>query len=145
MKNTATWFVSSLALLTSCNYASSKPTLNSSKDSLFNILHSTSVKENLEEKAEILTLLTEAPTQQSEEENKSIFPYERLIETVYEPIIYGNLTKPEIALTFDDGHNKEAIKNILKLLKERDVKVTFFLIGKCIKLHKQLWEQAILD
>jgi peptidoglycan/xylan/chitin deacetylase (PgdA/CDA1 family) len=38
--------------------------------------------------------------------------------------------KPVVALTFDDGPSPRFTKDVLTILKDRDVKATFFLIGK---------------
>jgi len=48
-----------------------------------------------------------------------------------------------ICLTFDDGGNKQAVKKVLEVLKKHDVKGTFFVIGKYLKTHADLWKQAI--
>jgi peptidoglycan/xylan/chitin deacetylase (PgdA/CDA1 family) len=42
---------------------------------------------------------------------------------------HGDLDKPEIALTFDDGPNEPYTSRILQVLKENDVKATFFMVG----------------
>lgn len=43
-----------------------------------------------------------------------------------------------VALTFDDGPNKEYTENLLDGLKKRDVKVSFFLIGECIEGNEEI-------
>lgn len=50
----------------------------------------------------------------------------------------GVTDKNEIALTFDDGPNKEFTENILNTLTEYDTKATFFLIGKNIKGNQDI-------
>lgn len=45
----------------------------------------------------------------------------------------GKTEQPKIALTFDDGPNAKHTPFLLDGLKERDVKATFFLIGKNIE------------
>ena len=42
----------------------------------------------------------------------------------------GNKKSPYIALTFDDGPNPEYTPKLLDILKEHDVKATFFVVGK---------------
>lgn len=49
-----------------------------------------------------------------------------------------NQTSKKVALTFDDGPNCEYTKIILDGLKERNVKATFFLIGKNIEGNEEL-------
>lgn len=56
--------------------------------------------------------------------------------------------KPQIALTFDDGPNAQFTPELLDGLKERGVKVTFFLIGKNIEkdnnreIVKRMYEEG---
>jgi len=46
---------------------------------------------------------------------------------------HGNLKKPQIALTFDDGPNEPYTSEILQVLRENDVHATFFLVGKRVE------------
>ncbi len=48
-----------------------------------------------------------------------------------EGVVYwhGDPAKPEIALTFDDGPNEPYTSQVLQVLKDNDVKATFFLVG----------------
>src|SRR3712207_372777 len=48
---------------------------------------------------------------------------------------YDNGGKKEIFLTFDDGPSLTNSPNILKILKDNDVKGTFFVIGKSLKMN----------
>ena len=50
-----------------------------------------------------------------------------------------------ICLTFDDGGSKKAVEMALEVLKQNDVKCTFFVVGKYMKAHPELWKQAIED
>jgi len=50
-----------------------------------------------------------------------------------------------ICLTFDDGGNKKAVEKALEVLKRHDVKCTFFVVGKYMKAHPELWKQAAED
>jgi peptidoglycan/xylan/chitin deacetylase (PgdA/CDA1 family) len=43
---------------------------------------------------------------------------------------HGNRSLPEIALTFDDGPNAKNTPKVLDILKQYDVKATFFVLGK---------------
>lgn len=66
-----------------------------------------------------------------------------LEESVKEKI--ATLTKEEekIAyLTFDDGPTLKATGKILDILKEENVKATFFVVGKHVKEHPQLVKRA---
>ena len=51
--------------------------------------------------------------------------------------------KGEIYLTFDDGPNERTTAKVLKLLKENNIKATFFLIGQCIVNNPELTKQII--
>jgi peptidoglycan/xylan/chitin deacetylase (PgdA/CDA1 family) len=46
---------------------------------------------------------------------------------------HGDLDKPEIALTFDDGPNEPYTSQILQVLKDNGVKATFFMVGMNIQ------------
>lgn len=48
-----------------------------------------------------------------------------------------------LCLTFDDGGNKKAIQKALEVLEQYDIQCTFFVIGKYLKPHAELWKQAI--
>lgn len=64
-------------------------------------------------------------------------------ETLHEKV--ATLTKKEekIAyLTFDDGPTLKATGKILDILKEEDIKATFFVIGKHVKEHPELTKRA---
>lgn len=64
-------------------------------------------------------------------------------ETLKEKI--ATLTKKEekIAyLTFDDGPTQKATGKVLDILKEDDVKATFFVVGKHVKEHPELVKRA---
>jgi peptidoglycan/xylan/chitin deacetylase (PgdA/CDA1 family) len=51
---------------------------------------------------------------------------------------HGNRNIPEIALTFDDGPNSRSTPQILDILKENDVKATFFVVGKFMEKNKDI-------
>lgn len=58
---------------------------------------------------------------------------------------FASLTKSEekIAyLTFDDGPTLKATGKILDILKEEDIKSTFFVVGKHVKEHPELVKRA---
>lgn len=43
----------------------------------------------------------------------------------------GRAIEPTIALTFDDGPNEPYTSRLLAVLAERDVRATFFMVGRC--------------
>ncbi len=48
------------------------------------------------------------------------------------------LSKPRIALTFDDGPHPSYTMDILKVLEQEGAKATFFVVGKQVKLFPEL-------
>lgn len=57
----------------------------------------------------------------------------------------GSDSKHSIALTFDDGPHPEKTPEILDVLKEYDVKATFFVVGENVKANSDLFERIIID
>ncbi len=53
--------------------------------------------------------------------------------------------KPEkvVALTFDDGPWGESTRNVLKILKEHDVKATFFVVGKHLLMYPEVTAEIV--
>ncbi|WP_179354164.1 polysaccharide deacetylase family protein [Winogradskyella vidalii] len=56
-----------------------------------------------------------------------------------------NHSKREVAITFDDGPNKEFTPQILALLKRHQAKGTFFFIGKHAEQQPKLVQQIIAE
>ncbi|WP_042271691.1 polysaccharide deacetylase family protein [[Clostridium] dakarense] len=58
----------------------------------------------------------------------------------YEDIIikHGNNEEKLIALTFDDGPHKDFTPQILGVLKENDVKATFFVVGEMVDWNSEI-------
>lgn len=54
-------------------------------------------------------------------------------------------TVPKVAITFDDGPSNSYTKKLLKGLKKRDVKATFFLTGERIQYSKKLVKRMHRD
>ena len=46
---------------------------------------------------------------------------------------HGDITEKKIALTFDDGPNEPYTSQILQILKDNNIKATFFLLGKNVE------------
>lgn len=55
------------------------------------------------------------------------------------------LSRNKLALTFDDGPDPTYTPKILKILKQKNVKATFFEIGANIQAHPELVEQVLAD
>lgn len=59
-------------------------------------------------------------------------------------IVFQMKNQPRsIALTFDDGPSEKTTPKVLKLLKENNIKATFFLIGQRIVNNPELTKQII--
>lgn len=48
-----------------------------------------------------------------------------------------------VALTFDDGPNPEYTPQLLQLLKEKNARATFFLLGPAVKTHPDLVQEIV--
>ncbi|HEX9373641.1 MAG TPA: polysaccharide deacetylase family protein, partial [Roseiflexaceae bacterium] len=57
----------------------------------------------------------------------------------------GRTEQPWVALTLDAGASADPVPGILKTLRERNVKITFFLTGKWIKENPELTRQIVAD
>lgn len=57
-------------------------------------------------------------------------------------ICAGNTTNKEIAISFDDGPLPEYTPAILQILRQHDVKATFFCIGNRAEANKELFKQV---
>lgn len=51
---------------------------------------------------------------------------------------HGNRKIPEIALTFDDGPSSKYTPRILDILRDNDVRATFFVVGQHIEKNKAI-------
>ena len=66
--------------------------------------------------------------------------------TAYDRLFYhGNYALPEIALTFDDGPNPPYTQQILDVLRNHNVKATFFDLGEHVAEHPELVLQEVAD
>lgn len=48
-------------------------------------------------------------------------------------------------LTFDDGPSEENTVRVLEILKERNIKATFFLVGENVKKHPEIAQQIVAE
>ena len=69
--------------------------------------------------------------------------YDSLIQKVNAPIVSWNLSKPEIAITIDDGCGAKNTEQILDTLAKYNVKSTFFIPWDRIRLHAKQRRRAI--
>jgi peptidoglycan-N-acetylmuramic acid deacetylase len=61
------------------------------------------------------------------------------------PIYWGNRTRSEIALTFDDGFDAASIRRVLNVMNNKGIDCTFFVIGSALKNNPELWQEAVAD
>jgi peptidoglycan/xylan/chitin deacetylase (PgdA/CDA1 family) len=65
--------------------------------------------------------------------------------------VFGNVftsikTKDKVlALTFDDGPNGDTSNQVLDILKQKDVKATFFVIGENVKYYPDIAKRMVAD
>ncbi|WP_139999604.1 N-acetylmuramoyl-L-alanine amidase [Paenibacillus paridis] len=50
-----------------------------------------------------------------------------------------------VALTFDDGPDTETTSSILDILKENEIKATFFIVGKQAKAHPEMMKRIVKE
>ncbi|TYA52332.1 polysaccharide deacetylase family protein [Formosa maritima] len=56
-----------------------------------------------------------------------------------------SISKNQVAITFDDGPNVELTPKVLELLKQYQVKATFFCIGKYVEAYPELFKRIIKE
>lgn len=61
---------------------------------------------------------------------------------VYNSIHIG---EPVVALTFDDGPHATNTPRLLNILKERNIKATFFVVGQCAREYPHLIRRILAD
>jgi peptidoglycan/xylan/chitin deacetylase (PgdA/CDA1 family) len=57
----------------------------------------------------------------------------------------AHVDQPYIAMTFDDGPSAENTPRLLEMLKERNLKATFFLIGQNVAANPNIVKQILAD
>ena len=68
-------------------------------------------------------------------------------ETRSKPATYAqvHVDQPYIAMTFDDGPSAENTPRLLEMLKQRNIKATFFLIGQNVASNPDLVRQILAE
>ena len=56
-----------------------------------------------------------------------------------------NVEGPYVALTFDDGPSATLTPRLLDILKEKGVKVTFFVLGQCVETSPDVLARAVAE
>ncbi|MBM3205815.1 polysaccharide deacetylase family protein [Candidatus Shapirobacteria bacterium] len=80
----------------------------------------------------------EITSTQNKQENKEEVAKEAVV-------IRTGPDESKVALTFDDCWNDEAVRQILQIAKENEIKVTFFPTGRVIKKYPELWQEVIAE
>ena len=60
-------------------------------------------------------------------------------------ISHGSRNTNLVAITIDDGAGPELIGRTLRILRENQVKATFFPMGSWVELHPEVWKEAVED
>ncbi len=62
-------------------------------------------------------------------------------------IVYSsiNTSQPYVAMTFDDGPHKTNTPRLLDILKERNIKATFFVVGKNAKAYPDIIRRILAE
>ena len=59
-------------------------------------------------------------------------------------VFHGDREQPRIALTVDDCYNIDHVQAVIDLCREYNVPVTFFVIGKALKVKdREVWQAAL--
>ncbi|MEI7962530.1 MAG: polysaccharide deacetylase family protein [Verrucomicrobiota bacterium] len=56
-----------------------------------------------------------------------------------------NVDRPVIAMTFDDGPSAVLTPRLLDMLKQRNIKATFFVLGQLVQEHPEIVARAIAE
>lgn len=84
------------------------------------------------------------PIHSSSEIEAQFFPQENLNGAQQIKDIYYSEEK-QVYLTFDDGPSKDITNQVLDILKEHDVKATFFVLGARVELYPDVLRRAFYD
>lgn len=56
-----------------------------------------------------------------------------------------NVEEPVVAMTFDDGPSAVLTPRLLDILKQRNIKVTFFVLGQLVQEHPEIIARAVAE
>ena len=107
------------------------------------VLHFPPKEAEAEEKKEINIIqlpysTSEITSTQDKQEDK-----EEVVEGAV--VIRTGPDESKVALTFDDCWSESAVRQILQIAKENEIKVTFFPTGRIIKKYPELWQEVIAE
>ena len=100
-----------------------------------------------------LALLTSAVSPQTAAKAKPAVVARPTAEPAVEPKVAApagritftqcNVEGPVIAMTFDDGPHATQTPRLLKMLKERNIHATFFVVGQCVAQNPEIAKQIV--
>lgn len=80
-----------------------------------------------------------APSSDAPEETK------KSTEPAPPRILHFKILTPAVAITFDDGPDPKNTPRLLGILKERNIKATFFLLGRSVNAYPQVVREILAD
>lgn len=57
----------------------------------------------------------------------------------------ARVDQPVVAMTFDDGPSAVLTPRLLDILKQRNIKVTFFVLGQLVQEHPEIIQRAVAE
>lgn len=72
----------------------------------------------------------------------SLYPYSTAAKSEHRVNQIEDMAEKKVALTYDDGPNEVYTERLLEVLRQEDVKATFFLLGKAVSQHPQLVKET---
>jgi peptidoglycan/xylan/chitin deacetylase (PgdA/CDA1 family) len=70
-----------------------------------------------------------------------LYKFPKLLRFLYPGAIWDFPSSPDIFLTFDDGPDPTTTPDILEILKQEDVKATFFCLGEQVAKYPELFQE----
>lgn len=68
-----------------------------------------------------------------------------IIQSVFSGLIWRIANSKKVYLTFDDGPVPEATVWVLDILKEKNIKATFFCVGENVERHPEIYNRIIAE
>lgn len=84
----------------------------------------------------------EAPTWESQEKQINYFGWDRKIDNTYTRI---KTSEKVVAITFDDGPHGQNTPRLLDMLKKRNIKATFYVVGNMVTYNPQILRRMISE
>ena len=99
-------------------------------------------KETLPEPFRPLIVGLDAPTWDNQEKTINYFGWDRKIDNTYTRI---KTSEKVIAITFDDGPHGQNTPRLLDMLKKRNIKATFYVVGNMVTYNPQILRRMIAE